>query len=370
MEVKMNSRERIIKTLTFQPVDRIPFIEWNIRKATMREWVSQGYPEGVHQKTFFDLDPGHLDVPVQMGMFPAFEEKIIEQNDKYKIWQDDLGAIRKDFTDNENPGFVTRSWLSFPVKDRNDFLEMKKRYDWKEPLRYPENWKLRARILNEAPVANHLSIPFLFWTARDWMGFENLCLAFYDMPELVEEMFGFLTDFCIETLKRGIDDLRIDIVELKEDMAYKHAPMISPEMFKRFMLPHYKRMVSFLKSHGVKVVYVDCDGYPGGLIPLWIEAGVDGMSPCEIAAGNDMLELRKQYPGFALFGGIDKRELTKDRKAIYSEVMSKVPCLIEKGGYIPHIDHAIPFDVPLENYLYYRKLLTAIAYGDPVDEPV
>ena len=30
-----------MNTLLFKPVDRIPLIEWNIRKATMREWVSR-----------------------------------------------------------------------------------------------------------------------------------------------------------------------------------------------------------------------------------------------------------------------------------------------------------------------------------------
>ena len=47
----------------------------------------------------------------------------------------------------------------------------------------------------------------------------------------------------------------------------------------------------------------------------------------------------------------------------HNEVLSKVPWMLERGGYIPHIDHAIPHDVPLENYLYYRKLLTKVVYG-------
>ncbi len=88
------------------------------------------------------------------------------------------------------------------------------------------------------------------------MGFENLCLAFYDQPELVDEMFEFLTDFCIRTLERGIGQVQIDMVELKEDMAYKLAPMISPELFRRFMLPHYKRMVAYSRVKGVRFVYV------------------------------------------------------------------------------------------------------------------
>lgn len=365
----MLHRERYLRTLTFKTVDRIPLVEWPIREATMRAWVEQGYPEEVSPEKFFNLDTLYIEVPINMGMSPYFEEKILEKTDEYKIWQDDLGAIRKDFLTDATPGFVTRSWLSFPVKDRKDFLEMKKRYESSGVSRYANNWKPKANVFNNAHVPVHLSIPYLFWTVRDWMGFEGLCLAFYDMPELVEEMFEFLTDFCIETLKRGIMDINIDIVELKEDMAYKHAPMISPEMFRRFMLPHYIRLIDFLKRNGIRLVYVDCDGYPGGLIPLWIEAGVDAISPCEIAAGNDMLKLRKKYPSMGLFGGIDKRELTKDKKSIYNEVMSKVPYLIGKGGYIPHVDHAVPPDISLENYIYYREILARVAYGEMAGMP-
>jgi len=365
----MNSRERLLRTLAFQPTDRIPLIEWSVRKATMREWIRQGYPPDVSQPVFLNLDPFYLNVPINMGLYPSFEEKVISQDGSYKIWQDRLGAIRKDFSQEDNPGFVTRTWLKFPVEDRDGFLAIKERYDSASDGRYPDNWPARAAMLDLAPVASHLSIPFLFWTARDWMGFENLCLAFYDQPELVDEMFEFLTDFCIKTLERGIGQIQIDMVELKEDMAYKLAPMISPELFRRFMLPHYTRLIAYLKSHGVRFVYVDCDGYPGKLIPLWLEAGVDGVSPCEIAAGNDMLRLRQAYPDLVLFGGIDKRVLAQNEKAIYDEVMGKVPQLIERGGYIPHIDHAIPFDVPLKLYLYYRRLITAVACGEPVPPP-
>lgn len=110
----------------FRPADRIPLIEWHIREATMREWRKQGYPENANQKSFFDLDPFYLNVPISLGMYPGFEEKTIEENDQYRIWQDNTGAIRKDFAQIENPGFVTRSWLKFPVENREDFEEMKR----------------------------------------------------------------------------------------------------------------------------------------------------------------------------------------------------------------------------------------------------
>ena len=40
-------------------------------------------------------------------------------------------------------------------------------------------------------------------------------------------------------------------------------------------------------------------------------------------------------------------------------VDEKIP-LMREGGYIPGCDHAMPPDIPWENYLYYRQLLQAV----------
>lgn len=356
----MNSRERLVNTFLFKPVDRAPRIEWPIREATMRRWISEGYPAGVSQVDYFKLDKPMAGLPVNMGMLPLFTEKVICQDGEYKIWQDELGAIRKDFADIEHPGFVTRTWLKFAVSNRQEFEDIKQRYRPAMAERYGENFAQRIAALNAGDSATHLSIPFLFWTARDWVGFENLCVLFYDDPVLVEDMFEFITWFCIENLKPIIDGMEVDFVELKEDMAYKSAPMISPAMFRRFMAPHYRKMIDFLKAHGAKLVYVDCDGYPGDeLIAAWLDCGVDAMSPCEIAAGNDLAHIRAAFPKLGLFGGVDKRALARGYAEIDAEIR-KIPPLLERGGYAPHIDHAIPYDVPLRNYLYYREKLDRI----------
>ena len=45
--------------------------------------------------------------------------------------------------------------------------------------------------------------------------------------------------------------------------------------------------------------------------------------------------------------------------SIDEELEAKIP-LTEKGGYIPHIDHAIPHDVPYENFAYYWERKKAL----------
>ena len=50
-------------------------------------------------------------------------------------------------------------------------------------------------------------------------------------------------------------------------------PLISPAMFREFMLPYYKRSTSFLRDRGIKIVIVDTDGDCSKLIPLLSREG-------------------------------------------------------------------------------------------------
>ena len=58
-------------------------------------------------------------------------------------------------------------------------------------------------------------------------------------------------------------------------------------------------------------------------------------------------------------GGMDKRVLGADRAAIRAMVDEKVP-LMREGGYVPGCDHAMPPDIPWDNYRYYRDLLRGV----------
>jgi len=46
--------------------------------------------------------------------------------------------------------------------------------------------------------------------------------------------------------------------------------------------------------------------------------------------------------------------------------MGKVPQMLDYGGYIPQVDHGVPPDIPIRNFLYMAELIKAIAEGrDP-----
>ena len=56
-------------------------------------------------------------------------------------------------------------------------------------------------------------------------------------------------------------------------------------------------------------------------------------------------------------GGIDKTKIAKGGKILEKEFESKVPRLVEDGGYIPCCDHGIPPDVSYSNYCQFVALL-------------
>jgi uroporphyrinogen decarboxylase len=186
---------------------------------------------------------------------------------------------------------------------------------------------------------------------------KGIALGIHRYPELIKEIMDFCAEFQTGVLHRALDDLDVDFVIISEDMAYKNGPMIGPEAVKEFMSTAYHEIAKFFREHGVKILIVDSDGNVDLLIPIWLKLGLNGIIPCEVAAGMDVVKLGEKYPDLIMIGGIDKRELAKDKESVKKEVEYRVPPLVKRGGYFPGVDHAVPADVPLENYKYFVSLL-------------
>jgi uroporphyrinogen decarboxylase len=146
-----------------------------------------------------------------------------------------------------------------------------------------------------------------------------------------------------------------------EDMCYNTGPLISPRHFKKYLVPHYRRIADLLGRHGVDVLWLDCDGNIESLMPLWLEAGVNCMFPLEIGTwGADPVLYRQEYGrNLLIMGGFDKHILQGSQDDIEREVHRLAP-LIEEGGYIGFCDHRVPPDVPLKNYIFYLETVREV----------
>jgi uroporphyrinogen decarboxylase len=185
------------------------------------------------------------------------------------------------------------------------------------------------------------------------LGDEQVLYAFNDHPAMVHDMMETATEFSITMVQKALKEAPVTVVQLWEDMCYRTGSLISPSMFREFMLPRYKRITEVIRGLGTDIIFVDSDGKVDELIPLWLEAGINGVFPMEQAAGNDIHAYRRKYgKNLLMTGGIDKRALARDQAAIDRELELKIP-LAAQGGYIPTLDHSIPPDVSYENFLYY-----------------
>jgi len=297
-------------------------------------------------------------------MIPWFEEKILEHKNGAYIIQDWMGSIleisdKYDYTYIRNAiDFVTRRWIKCPVETRDDWAEMKKRYDSDTPQRIKEFAPEEVRQINERDSFLTVHVNGPFWQLREWLGFEGLCTAFLDEPDFVAEMIEYWQDYILRVFERIFAyGISLDCVWFSEDMAYKAHSMISPAMTREFLLPVYKKWIAYFKSNGVKIIDMDSDGYIAELIEIWIEAGINVCDPIEAAAYNDINLYRKIFGGkMAYKGGVDKRAIAAGGSIIEAELKRLAP-VIESGGFIPSCDHGVPNDISLENFIYYAKLL-------------
>ncbi|MBM3477254.1 MAG: hypothetical protein FJX75_28640 [Armatimonadetes bacterium] len=363
----MTPRERFLATARFQPTDRAFLLQPWLWQETLRRWQAEGLPEGANLAEYLGTDQEHC-VPVAMQgpygphLYPPLERKVLSQTDRHVIVRDEEGNTVRLLRD--DPLRCMPEWIEYPITSRDDWEQIARpRLDASIPGRRPEGeeWARYVAQVRERDYPLGLWCGSFYGWPRSLMGVERLSLMFYDDPALVQEMCEHIADFVIALIEPILRDIDLDFAFIWEDMGAKSGPLCSPDTYRRFMLPPLKRVTDLLHSRGIDIIIVDSDGNNDALIPLWLEAGVTGLRPFEIASNSDPIAIRKQYGrSLIIQGGIDKRALAGRRSDIDREVLSKVPWLCLHGGYFPQVDHLVPPDVSLDNYRYYSALLRRV----------
>jgi uroporphyrinogen-III decarboxylase len=368
----MNVRERFYATCGFEKTDRPIRREsggfWN---ETIARWHREGMPESVTEGVFsappyFGFDPlSWLPIApsaiTEPGFMPTFGNSSIEETDTYIISTDPGGKTVKTFKDGRS---TIPQYLDNPVKTMADFEEIKSRLDPETPERFTSVLDIMISMAENTPD-NYTAIVAcgLFGTYRNLMGLTGLSIALRRDPKLLHAIGGQWAHMHKVLIKKIADRTQSDWIFFWEDMAYKNGPLISPKAFREFMTPYYRDVIAFARAEtNIRWFNVDTDGDVRLLIPLFMEVGVNMMLPFEVQAGMDIREVRKQYPGLVINGGIDKKEFYegKTKDEMRREVMDKVPFMLKHGGYIPSFDHDVPPEVPLGNFNFFLELVRGL----------
>ena len=357
----MNDQQRFIECMNYGNPDRAPFHEfmWPTWPETVERWAKEaGYDP---QKSDFGCDRW----VVEYSWFyptPPFDREVISEDEKTVTYVDSQGIILKEFK--SNPLSSMPQFIRFPVETREDFRKF-----WKERMRADLSERIGSDWREKLHHHKNRDYPLVviadrwggfFGSLRNLIGVERLCVMFYDDPAFVEEMMEADAEFITSMLAQILEETDIDLFGFWEDMAYKTAPLISPEHVRKYMLPRYRKVVDFGRSRGVRFFGLDSDGTIDSLIPVWLDAGIDILYPFEVQAGMDVLALRKKYGrNLRMWGGVDKRTLVDGFAAIDQE-LGRIESLIRDGGYIPMLDHSAPPDISFRNYAYFLQQLRKI----------
>jgi len=322
----VTNRERFRAVMAFQPVDRLPMIEsywwWS---ETLDRWHREGLPAELTE---------HFEIGRWFGLDM---HRIVWLTRRYEI---------------ERPaGRPRNQGLAWDL----DAYERLVAPIFSGPTFAPEKVTPFVEEQQQGDVFLWVQIDGFFWFAREVLGVERHLLAFYDQPDLLHRISRDLLDYTLRLIDELCAICTPDLVSFAEDMSYNHGPMISKACFDEFMAPYYQQVVPGLVDRGV-IPILDSDGDVTELVPWLEEVGIQGLSPLERMAGNNVAGLRQRHSRFRMFGAFDKTVMHRGEAAMRAEFGRLLP-VMQSGGYIPSVDHQTPPEVSLSDYRLYVSLL-------------
>jgi hypothetical protein len=196
-----------------------------------------------------------------------------------------------------------------------------------------------------------------FHDAVDLLGMENLYLKMYDEPEAIDALLGHVVDFYAEVSRRIFDAAAraLDIFFIGNDFGSQRGPLMGDKLFRRFFLPHLKRLIDLGHDYGLKVM-LHCCGRYAPLIPAMIEVGLDGLHAVQPSCqGMDLATLKAAYGRKILFNGaIDSHHVLIRGTPDYVREKTRevLAIMMPGGGYVAGASHDwILEETPLENVL-------------------
>ncbi len=350
----MNNRERYIRTMRYEPVDRRPLHLVGYWPDTLARWHREGLSADITDvHAYLGIDSLQtVNVTGTAGLYPHYETKTLRENEEFRIHLDSYGRTVRDFkTHTSMP-----EWLDFPVKTPADLRQvLDEHFDVTNlDARFDAAWEARmAKAAHTPDILTVLDGGCYYWTLRSLAGVENASYLLYDAPELVEELFERYFTVVMEGLRRVAGRQPVDVLGFGEDIAYKTGTLISHDMFQTMVLPRYRKTLARARELGITLTWYDSDGDIRTFIPDYLDVGINGLAPCEVAAGMDPVALRQTYGrDLRLIGGFDKRIVAQGPAAIDAEFARLRP-VIEEGGFLPAIDHSVSADISWDNYRHF-----------------
>jgi len=184
------------------------------------------------------------------------------------------------------------------------------------------------------------------------MGYEGLCMAMYDKPELVRAMVERIESLETEFTRRLVQFDRVKFVWGSDDMGFKTGTMVQADFIRKSVLPCHRECARIAHQAGRSYLLHAC-GKLDEIMPDIIDTvKVDAKHSFEDVI-RPMSETKKLWGGrIGLIGGIDVDFLCRaDESAVRRRTRETLQACLPGGGYVLGTGNSVANYIPLNNYL-------------------
>ena len=385
----MNARERILKTLDHEEPDKVPSFELSIDNLKIcnhfgEEYVFQGI--GKSFSDAYELFKGDTEQLTQTILMASETRRALKNSPHLELFK----KIGIDIATVPLTGYVV-----FPIKcDKTHFVDEYGRifdldknpednmdiayyragafnnfeeYEAAPPLD-PDNPRrekyFKAMKKYEKDTEGKLYVMPSAWGVFEptWQafGFTNFSKLLTNSAQ-IKKVFDNNGKFLVEVLKRFIEWGEDTLFYIFGDYGYKNGLLMSPNNYRRYVLPWIKETCKIAHKEGIKVILHSC----GDIYDLFedlINIGIDAIHPIEPTTANPDYNIFKLYEKYGdkitFIGNVSPQDLAEKPPEFIQDYTKKlIKELAPGGGYILSSGHSINPAVKLENFLAMHKTL-------------
>jgi len=184
------------------------------------------------------------------------------------------------------------------------------------------------------------------------MGYETLCFALFDQPDLVEAIAERLREFFREWLRLTLQFDRVRIIWGSDDMGFKTGLLISPNDMRKYVLPGHREQAALAHAAGRLYILHACGKLTDIIEDLVDDVKIDAKHSYEDTIER-VTEVKHTYgQRIAIIGGIDVDFLCRSTPdEIRARVRDTLKRCLPGGGYCLGTGNTVANYIPLDNYL-------------------
>jgi uroporphyrinogen decarboxylase len=184
------------------------------------------------------------------------------------------------------------------------------------------------------------------------MGYETLCYALFEQPDLVEAVARRLGELFAIAVDRMLEYDRVRMIWSSDDMGFKTGTFLSPEHMRKHVLANHRDLAK--RTHDAGRVYLlhACGNLAEIIDDLIDDVKIDAKHSYEDTI-EDVRQVKKTYgQRVAMIGGIDVDFLCRSEpEAIRRRVRETLEVCQPGGRYALGTGNSVANYIPLENYL-------------------